>query len=31
LAAGMDDYSAKPIDEARLKAALDQWARRPEA
>ncbi|MDQ8154719.1 MAG: response regulator, partial [Gemmatimonadota bacterium] len=31
LAAGMDDYIAKPIDEPRLKAALDQWARRTDA
>ncbi len=25
LAAGMDDYIAKPIDDARLKSALEQW------
>jgi len=30
LAAGMDDYIAKPIDEARLRAALDHWVRRAE-
>ena len=29
LAAGMDDYIAKPIDESRVKAALEQWVRSP--
>ena len=31
IAAGMDDYISKPIDDARLKNALAQWARRADA
>jgi signal transduction histidine kinase/DNA-binding response OmpR family regulator len=31
LAAGMDDYIAKPIDDVRLKNALEQWVRRTDA
>lgn len=31
LAAGMDDYVAKPIDKAELRSVLERWVRRPSA